>query len=309
MKLLVDADSIAYKLADKCLIAGSVDSKEFEEEEGFAGEELTAQRLEHHTDEHGVSYVVETSIDLAKELVQEYVDEMLAKASVIHGEKITDYVLYLTAGKKLEHIWQIKYNDKEYTINPCFRYEVAEVLAHGYKHNRISRPLHGYITIMEAMALHFNSIMVDYIEADDIVVALKNHKPDEYFLAAMDKDVLNQAVGTHLNYGKLSGTIDEMVYTTTDNFAIYYKYYQAIVGDPTDGYKGVPGIGKVGAGKLVSPDMTELELFNATLRAFESKGLGMDECIATLRLADMTQVTAEDEHNYKVKLYERPVDM
>jgi hypothetical protein len=308
MTVLIDADSIAYKLADKCLIAGDASSKEFEAEEGFVGTEVEGTRLEHHVDEHGTSYVVETSIELAISIVQDYVDEIMEVASSIHGTTVTDYILFLTVGKKLEHLWQTKYKLPNSEVTPCFRYEVASVLEHGYKHDRTARPLLGYATIMEAMALHFTSEMYDYIEADDMVVALKNRYPDEYIVAAMDKDVLNQAVGTHLNYGKLAGTLEEMTHTTTESYATFYKYWQAIVGDPTDGYKGVPGIGKVGAAKLVSPDMDECELFRKTLGAFKYKGLGLKECVATIRLADMTQVSI-NEDDWILDLYEQPCDL
>jgi len=311
--VIIDADSIAYKLADKCIVFGDSGSKEFEEEDGFTGEEIAGTRLEHHTDEHGTSYVIETSIELAKDLVQDYIDEILASASAIEGAQLTEYHLYLTAGKKIEHLYKKKYDfvSEHNGVVPCFRYEVANNLDHGYKHNRVSKPLHGYMTIMEAMALHFTSTMLDFIEADDICVSIINTYPDKYFLAAMDKDVLEQAVGTHLNYGKITGSIEAMTHVTNARYAIFYKYWQAIVGDPTDGYKGVPGIGKVGAAKLVSPEMTELELYKATVEAYLSKGLGAVEAIATLQLADMTQCKITDDlgeciFTYHVELYEPP---
>jgi len=323
MILVIDADSIAYKLADKCIVVGDAAAKGFEAEDGFSGNELETTRLEHHTDEDGHSYVIETSIEIAKQLVQDYIDDMIDNANDIlavtaepvdfqEKPKIEDYVLFLTAGQKVSHLYKQKYGYDN--IVKCFRYEIADdSLEHGYKHKRISKPLHGYITIMEAMALHFNSEMFDYIEADDVCVSLCNTYPEEFFLAALDKDVLNQTVGNHLNYGKL-GT-DEALYNTSSKYAIFYKYWQTILGDPTDGYKGIPGVGKVGAAKMINPDMSEAEMYDIILNKYISKGLGEQEFIATMRLADMTQVkidkltfTNDGKFNFKwhLELYQSP---
>jgi len=299
--LLVDFDSICYKKADKCIV-GSAGAAGFEPEDGFVGNEEGQAKdvmFETHTLADGTVYELETSLELARVEIDDFLNELLD----ISGCK--DYILFTTAGTKSKSLFRLAYNTTHEDPEPCFRYAIAEEnLEHGYKHSRTSKPLGGYITMMTAAVRYFDAYMFDYLEADDAIVAVQSSDPDKYILAAMDKDVLNQAIGTHINYHKLE---DDWLFETGVKKAKYYKYWQAIVGDPSDGYKGVPRIGKVGAEKFINPDMTEVELWNNTLAAYKSKGLGVKECLATLRLADMQQATYnKEDESFSLVLYEIP---
>ena len=126
------------------------------------------------------------------------------------------------------------------------------------------------------------------IEADDEVVRLKTLYPEDYILCAIDKDVLYQTPGTHYNYGKMETV------TISSWQALKFKYYQAIAGDPVDGYKGVPGIGPKRAEKALADCKNERELWVATLLAYKSKGLRRSEAIKTMRLACMHQYNGTD---------------
>ena len=65
-----------------------------------------------------------------------------------------------------------------------------------------------------------------------------------------------------------------------------------IAGDPSDGYKGVPGVGKVGATKALAPLTTEKQMYDATLALYKLKGLGLGECLQTGIMASMHQVSS-----------------
>lgn len=92
------------------------------------------------------------------------------------------------------------------------------------------------------------------IEADDMVVYLKDNNYDKYILCAIDKDVLYQTEGSHYDYGR------ETTVTINKDEAIWFAYYQTLSGDATDGYKGCPGIGKVKATKLIEGIYDEVEI-------------------------------------------------
>ena len=166
-----------------------------------------------------------------------------------------------------------------------------------YKGNRDgNRKPTGYDEILQFALETYNSIVVDGYEADDYVVWAKTKYPDKYTVCAIDKDVIYQTVGTHYNYGK-----DEFIETDAE-YALWYAYLQTLAGDATDGYKGVPGIGDVKARKILEPCKTEIEMWEATVEAYEAKGLGAEDAILTMQLANMHQL-----HDGEIVLWQPPV--
>lgn len=161
----------------------------------------------------------------------------------------------------------------------------------GYKEKRkdLRKPT-DYDKLRAYMIEKHNAKVAEGYEADDMVVYIKTHSPDKYVLCAVDKDVLFQTEGTHYNYNK-----DEFI-TITKDMAVHYKYYQCLMGDPTDGYKGCKGIGKVKAmEKLGEPGKhTEAELWDITVKTYVEKGHTKEDAINTMRLADMHQLKEEN---------------
>jgi DNA polymerase-1 len=122
-----------------------------------------------------------------------------------------------------------------------FRHTIVD----DYKANRTADKPILHTGLWQHLVDNYDTKVAMGYEADDKVVYLKKHYPDDYFLCAIDKDILYQCVGTHFNYNK-----GETV-TTTPKEALRFFFFQCLVGDPTDNYKGVTGIGKVGANKLL----------------------------------------------------------
>jgi DNA polymerase-1 len=129
-------------------------------------------------------------------------------------------------------------------------------------------------------------------EADDVVVYLKTKEPEKYVLAAIDKDVLNATPGRHYNYNK-----DTFVETDTKT-AKHWPYLQCIIGDPGDGIKGVPGIGEKRAANFIDTSMSEKDMWQGVVKAYESKSLTEDDAIITMQLVNMHQL-----RNKKIKLW------
>ncbi len=295
MKILaIDADSFAYRLGPSCVVDNFY--SEFDPvdttEDAFEG--TPPGRL---IDEVLGEVTVSTSMDLAKELITSLLEEICENTGT------TEYTLHITPGSLYDKATEalIKQGDWTEETKPRdnFRYAVGNDLSHAYKHNRKTLlPSGGVVAVMASLIADFGAVTADGCEADDVVCALGRRG---YIVSAIDKDVVNQTVGKVWNYNKQTWV------ETTEDYVRYYKYYQAICGDPGDGYKGVPGVGPKGCEEVISVGMSELELFDATLACYESKGMGLQECLATLRLADMHQLEFVGETDqYYINLYEPP---
>ena len=158
----------------------------------------------------------------------------------------------------------------------------------GYKQHRtdLRKPL-GYLDMLTYLLAKYPHKVAEGMEADDVVVYLKKTQPNDYCLCAIDKDVLYQTPGLHYNYGK-----DEYV-TISKQKAKLFEYYQCLIGDTSDGYKGCPGIGPKKAKAILKEATTELEMWEAVVKAYESKGLTKEDAINTMRLCSMHQYNGE----------------
>ena len=159
----------------------------------------------------------------------------------------------------------------------------------GYKEHRTgARKPEGFALLKQFALDNYDSYVSENMEADDVVVWKKTTYPEDYILCAMDKDVLYQTVGVHYNYNK-----DEDVEVDEIN-AIKFAYWQTLAGDPSDGYKGCPGIGPKKADKLLENIDDELQMWEVTLEAYAKAGLTEDDAINTMRLANMHQYDGKE---------------
>ena len=280
MKLLIDGDSILYRVAFRGEELGdeSVIVDDVCDDDGMGG-------LEEIAPEYAFSGDHKIHLPSSFEAV-EYSIESMAHAVIldfIADDDITidGIEIHMTGKPGREHCEGLKHN---------FRIDYVD----DYKADRKeSRPPAGLkelwshiFSITEIDGLPVEVYVADGAEADDTVVFQKKMHPDKYVVCALDKDVLYQSVGRHYNYGK-----QEFV-TVTAEEAQKYLFFQMINGDPSDGYKGVPGVGKVGANKALANLTTDKEMWDVTLALFKKKGLGLGEALQTGILASMHQVTS-----------------
>ena len=177
----------------------------------------------------------------------------------------------------------------------------------GYKENRKDlRKPEGFQEAIDYLVKEHKARLIgnNLIEVDDEVVYLKTKYPDKYMLCAIDKDVLYQTEGEHYNYVK-----DEFI-TVTKEDTIKYLFYQALVGDASDEYKGCKGIGDKKAkellsnltdGKKIPIEKLESYLYKMLLPTFISKGHNEDYFLQTLRLASMHQYNGATVDLFSVK--------
>lgn len=223
------------------------------------------------------------------EVPEEYVDsDFLLSKNAIDG--IIENILFNTGCDEVE-LW-LSQGDN-------FRYEVYS----DYKHNRKSsrKPIE-FNKLFQYLVDHYGAKVATGYEADDVVVYKKTKYPEDYFLCAIDKDVLLQTEGTHYNYNK-----DEFIEVSQDEAERFF-YFQTLAGDVTDGYPGCKGIGKVKANKIL--DEVALDdgddYWQAVVTTYESKGLTEEFALGQARCASMHQLYEDNEGNYGIHLWAPP---
>lgn len=123
-----------------------------------------------------------------------------------------------------------------------------------YKSNRKGREKPKYFTeITNYLLDKYKAVWYNELEADDLCLITRNYfdkdggdpeKALPSFISSPDKDML-MLPGTHYNYKK-----DEWVETSEEEA---YKFFwtSMLTGDSSDGIKGIPKMGPVGAQKIL----------------------------------------------------------
>lgn len=101
---------------------------------------------------------------------------------------------------------------------------------------------------------------------------------------------------------------DELIYVSEGD-ADYHWLKQTLTGDSSDGYPGCPGVGPVGAEKLLNefirPEggFETKDAWEAVVRTYEAKGLSVDDALVQARLARILRASDWDEGKQEVKLW------
>ena len=133
-----------------------------------------------------------------------------------------------------------------------------------YKGNRENarKPIH-YDALREYLLDKWCFELIEGQEADDAIgIAVYDAPVDTTCVMSIDKD-LNMLRGWHYNFVK------EDLYYVTEEEAIKNFYIQILTGDRVDNIQGLKGVGPVKAGKILKDLVTEQELFDAVLEAYE----------------------------------------
>jgi len=147
-----------------------------------------------------------------------------------------------------------------------FRYDVTDK----YKSNRKGKrkPL-CYPSVKEHLISKYATMVYPNLEGDDVLGLLQT---DTTAIWSADKD-LKQIPGVHW--------VDDDWEVITEEEADWFFLYQVLVGDPSDGYGGCPGVGKVGAEKLLNADPS----WETVVTAYEKKGLFEADALITAHQA------------------------
>ena len=171
-------------------------------------------------------------------------------------------------------------------------------LGNAYKDNRKAAPLPtGYHYTLRALLNEPYAYIHDTWEADEAVILHKKLNPT-WVMSSNDKDVYKQHHGENWLYDKRRKWVD-----ISKADANYFAFFQAITGDPVDGFIGVPGIGPKKAVEYVSPDKTPGDNWQGVLDAFASKGLDEREALINMRFASMSQLVINDQGQPEVDIW------
>jgi DNA polymerase-1 len=229
---------------------------------------------------------------MSKPILNILVDaDMVLFASASAVEKVTKwdnnlYTLHSDCNEAIEKLESkmkyyisriLKYKKaKEYKVTMMlsdhlnFRKDIYSL----YKFNRLEKrkPI-CYLGLTEYLEANYDCIRKPKLEADDLLIIYNGILSNPIILSG-DKDLL-QAVGS--NYDHLKDKFTEV----TPEMALYTHYFQCLLGDKTDFYDGVPGIGKVTAEKLLTASCN----WETVVAAYEKKGISYDDMMVQCRVA------------------------
>lgn len=271
MHLLIDADSLIYKVACPCetKMYNLYNVKNFDVP--LSSFQYKKEAME-HINENYSEEDWKTSYRLLHEVVEvEPVENALHSLKlkiedILEEAQPNNYSLYLTAGKNFRHNMQEDYkagrSAKPVLFDNCFQYLVKK----------------------------YEAEVGIGIEADDLV-AMKQTK--DTCIAHIDKD-LDTVAGLHFNYNHYS------FYRLTENEALANFYRQMLVGDRGDNIAGVKGIGEVKAKKFITDDMSEADMYKTVYELYNG-----DEPLI-LHTGRMLHMTRELDSNGDPVLWEIP---
>jgi len=153
----------------------------------------------------------------------------------------------------------------------------------------------------EYMFSEYPNFIRPRLEADDVmgIIATAGDKfvEGEKIIVSEDKDMRTIPAKVYNPRQPDLGVLD-----ISKLDAHRFHLWQTVVGDPTDGYPGCPGVGKGGRFVEYAPDIldapTALDAWDTVLQAYASKGLTEDDAIHQARMARILQ---HGDFNYKTK--------
>jgi len=165
-----------------------------------------------------------------------------------------------------------------------FRKQILE----SYKGHRNRKKPCGYKRVINALRKEYKVIIKPSLEADDAMGIYSTKYPGNCIVSP-DKD-MRQIPGQLYN-------LDE-VFTVSKKEGARWHLIQALAGDQTDGYSGVPGIGVKRATSLFEESGYS---WKTVLKAFTDKGLTEYDAITNARLA---RILTADDYDFENK---RPI--
>jgi DNA polymerase-1 len=173
--------------------------------------------------------------------------------------------------------------------SPTFR----TLLDPTYKSGRSRKPL-CYTLLREKIEAEEKHQSFVGLEADDVMGILATKPGAEAIIISQDKDM--KTVPAVVWDGR------DLVTVSPDE-ADYFHLLQTLTGDPSDGYKGCPGMGPVKAKKLLEPQNPEHPWFDVSIlwprvvKAYEKAKLTEADALTQARLARILRWSDWDRKN------------
>jgi DNA polymerase-1 len=151
-----------------------------------------------------------------------------------------------------------------------------------YKANRTAQKPLGLEWVRYFVRNNYRVETVERLEADDVLGIYATH-PDlagKVWIFSDDKDM--KTIPCRLmNMERCNAREIEPAEAT------YWHYYQTLIGDPVDGYKGLPGCGPKGAEKIlgVLPHADPVKGWELVVSAYEAKKLSETDAVRSACMA------------------------
>lgn len=151
-----------------------------------------------------------------------------------------------------------------------------------YKGHRNRKKPCGYKRVINSLMNEYRVIQLPSLEADDAMGIYATKHPGN-IIVSPDKDMR-----------QIPGDIYNMTdkFTVTPEEGAKWHLIQALAGDQTDGYSGVPGIGIKRAEALFEQNGYS---WQTVVKAFADKGLGEDIALQNARLA---KILTNDDYDF-----------
>ena len=175
---------------------------------------------------------------------------------------------------------------------PTFRHEIYQ----DYKANRITkRKPTVFKPLIEWMEQEWESIRYANCEGDDVLGILATSKTyDDPVIVSVDKDM--RTIPCKL----LAGDDLELI---TKRQADRNWMKQACSGDPTDNYKGIPGVGSVGADKILGDSIKLDDMWEKVVEAYKKQKLTYADALLNARLSRILRQEDINLNTGKIKLW------
>jgi hypothetical protein len=160
-----------------------------------------------------------------------------------------------------------------------------------YKGHRNRKKPCGYKRVINKLKTEYEVVVMPTLEADD-ALGIYATKEEGHIICSPDKDMRQIP-------GQLYNLTDEVV-TITAEEGRKWHLIQAMSGDQTDGYSGIPGIGIKRAEALLEANGAT---WQTVVDAFAAKDLDESVALMNARLAKILQVTDYDFTNQEPRLW------
>ena len=184
----------------------------------------------------------------------------------------------------------------EYNIIVCFSdtYNFRKDIYPLYKANRIGkRKPTCYYGVEQWVKKEYNCYQRNGLEADDCIGILATRPNTFNVIVSGDKD-FKSIPGLFFNF-----TANALIEITLAE-AQKWHYIQTLMGDPTDGYGGLPGVGEVSAKKILMAPGDPWDLIE---QAYIKKKLTANDALIMARLARILHWEDYDRVNQKPILW------
>ena len=140
--------------------------------------------------------------------------------------------------------------------------------------------------------------VVKWLEADDVIgILATTPSKDERIIVSQDKDLLT-IPGKHWDFK------EECIFDWDEDKADYKFFYQTLVGDSTDNYKGCQGVGPISAGKILDGNTgSVLDMWEIVLESYLKSGQTLEDGIRNARMARILRHGEYNFDNNKIVLW------